>query len=609
MLHILGSTGLGIVLSWLVYTKSESWSQCRCRPSESCWPPEKQWDLLNKSMDFNLIQLKPIGSVCYEPDLNHLACEEVMRLSKDSGWRAAQPGALQDWVWEAGQSDEEACPLGSQMANHTSCHQGRIPLYSAMVNSAKHVQEAVLFAYQHNLRLTIRNTGHDLAGRSGSANSLQINTHLLQDTQFHKDFQLHSSRKSLGPAVSIGAGVMMGDLYARAAAKGYIPVGGDCPTVGAAGGFLQGGGVSDFLSLHHGLAVDNVLEFEVVTASGELVLANSIQNPDLFWALRGGGGGTFGVVTRATVRVFTDVPVVVAELGFRRPHSHADWSQTLALFFTILQSLNRENVGGQLVIAVLPEQTIQASLKMFFLNQTETLKVDQRMQPFVNELNHIERQATYKSTEFSTLSSNYRQVPDVHTDNDYGVLGSTVAISNQLFNASEGPAHVAQALARLPLSSGDLLFTSNLGGRTTENGNLVNTSMHPAWRASAQLINFVRPVDPSSKGRADALHNLNNIHMPLLYAIDPGFRLSYRNVGDPSEKDFQQVYWGKNYARLSQVKRTWDRNGLMFSKLGVGSEEWDSEGMCRVQPAFMRWAANGLQKLAHVVHFLYNRSG
>ena len=67
--------------------------------------------------------------------------------------------------------------------------------------------------------------------------------------------------------MSVEAGVMMGDLYGRSAQNGYIVVGGDCPTVGVAGGFLQGGGVSDFLSLHHGLAVDNALELEVVTAS------------------------------------------------------------------------------------------------------------------------------------------------------------------------------------------------------------------------------------------------------------------------------------------------------------------------------------------------------
>jgi FAD/FMN-containing dehydrogenases len=136
-----------------------------------------------------------------------------------------------------------------------------------MVSSAKHVQDAVMFAKRHNLRLIVRNTGHDLAGRSSSPNALQIHTNRLQGVHFHENFQLHRSERSVGPAVSVEAGVMMGDLYAKSAQNGYIVVGGDCPTVGVAGGFLQGGGVSDFLSLHHGLAVDNALEFEVVTAS------------------------------------------------------------------------------------------------------------------------------------------------------------------------------------------------------------------------------------------------------------------------------------------------------------------------------------------------------
>lgn len=175
-------------------------------------------------------------------------------------------GALQDWVWEAGRSVAETCPLGSQMINHTSCHQGRIPLYSAAVNSTQQIQKVVLFAKRHRLRLTIRNTGHDLAGRSSAANSLQIHTHRLKWTQFHKDFRLNGSEESFGPAVSVGAGVQMGELYAKAAEMGYIIVGGDCPTVGVIGGFLQGGGVSDFLSFQYGLAVDNVLEFEVVTS-------------------------------------------------------------------------------------------------------------------------------------------------------------------------------------------------------------------------------------------------------------------------------------------------------------------------------------------------------
>jgi FAD/FMN-containing dehydrogenase len=99
----------------------------------------------------------------------------------------------------------------------------------------------------------------------------------MQGVQFNDNFQPRGSQISVGPAVSVEAGVLMGDLYAKSAQNGYIVVGGDCPTVGVAGGFLQGGGVSDFLSLHHGLAVDNALEFEVVTASVSIPEPNFIK--------------------------------------------------------------------------------------------------------------------------------------------------------------------------------------------------------------------------------------------------------------------------------------------------------------------------------------------
>jgi hypothetical protein len=290
------------------------------------------------------------------------------------------------------------------------------------------------------------------------------------------------------------------------------------------------------------------------------------------------------------MRVFPDVPAVVAELGVQTSHSHGNCSRSLAVFFNILQRLNRENIGGQLVMTVLSEHSIEVKLKMFFLNQTKTAIVNQRMQPFVEDMTRIETDVTYESTSLSKLSMNYRKVPDIHTNNDYGIIGSSVAISNKLFNSSNGPARVAEALVQLPKRPGDLIFTSNLGGQVMKNGELMETSMHPDWRHAAQLINFVRPVESTKDGKMEALQNLSNILMPLLYAVDPGFRLSYRNVGDPNEKNFQQVYWGQSYTRLSQLKRQWDPQGLFVSKLGVGSEEWDSEGMCRTrQRSWTKW--------------------
>jgi len=93
------------------------------------------------------------------------------------------------------------------------------------------------------------------------------------------------------------AGDQWTDVYKVADAQNILIVGGNAQSVGAAGGYSQGGGHSS-LSPRFGLAADNILEVDVVIANGTLLTANNCTNKDLFWAIRGGGGGTFGIVTR-----------------------------------------------------------------------------------------------------------------------------------------------------------------------------------------------------------------------------------------------------------------------------------------------------------------------
>lgn len=89
---LLSTAVLGIALSWLACSWLKPMPQCRCRPWEPCWPSGEEWSALNQSIEYNLARLMPIASVCYAPLFNQTACEEVIRLSKDSGWRASQPG-------------------------------------------------------------------------------------------------------------------------------------------------------------------------------------------------------------------------------------------------------------------------------------------------------------------------------------------------------------------------------------------------------------------------------------------------------------------------------------------------------------------------------------
>jgi FAD/FMN-containing dehydrogenase len=142
-------------------------------------------------------------------------------------------------------------------------------------------------ARENNVRLNIRSTGHDFLGRSISPGSLSIWVHHFDSIEFHDDeFQLAGSDTVIsGGAVTVGGGATMYNLYKATDKRGSVVVGGGCRTV-SVGGFVPGGG-HGLLTTDFGLAADNVLQVEVVTPDGEILIANEDQNSDLFWAIRG----------------------------------------------------------------------------------------------------------------------------------------------------------------------------------------------------------------------------------------------------------------------------------------------------------------------------------
>ncbi|KFY74375.1 hypothetical protein V498_09987, partial [Pseudogymnoascus sp. VKM F-4517 (FW-2822)] len=105
---------------------------------------------------------------------------------------------------------------------------------------------------------------------------------------------------------------------------------------------------------------------------GELVTANAFQNQDLFWALRGGGGGTFGVVTEATIRVFPDDPTVVSTVSISLPSSSEGLFFTTAVtgLLTVLQTLNKEGHPGQLRVYPSVDGFRKTDLMLYFTNTT-----------------------------------------------------------------------------------------------------------------------------------------------------------------------------------------------------------------------------------------------
>jgi FAD/FMN-containing dehydrogenase len=115
--------------------------------------------------------------------------------------------------------------------------------------------------------------------------------------------------------VTFGVGMSTGDLNDALDSHGLFTMGAAHGEVTVAGGYGQTGGHGPFTNTY-GLAVDQWKEFKVVTTDGKLVVANSQVNPDLFWALRGGGGSTFGVVIEATAKAFATPKIVQSAFAF-----------------------------------------------------------------------------------------------------------------------------------------------------------------------------------------------------------------------------------------------------------------------------------------------------
>ncbi|KAH8599570.1 histidine-specific methyltransferase [Bisporella sp. PMI_857] len=271
-----------------------------------------------------------------------------------------------------------------------------------------------------------------------------------------------------------------------------------------------------------GLAVDNVLEFQVVMAN-ESFTANKYLNPDLFWLSKEVGEVHFGVVTQSQSDPTEIKQKEYIWSVYPPPFSFLATTSKLDL---ILREHQRYRICG---------------------------KAAESIYVIYDERSGISY--TLKSKFQSQISSELRKSSDIYLEN-HGILSGSMLVSSQLFNSHAGPLQMSNALARVPMRFNDILFTSNLGGRVIENKELVDVAMHPAWRSSAQLITFVRNVETSIDGKLLALEELTKKQMPMIYSMErPSHKVSYFNLADPNQRDFWRIYWGKeNYKRLLGIK-------------------------------------------------------
>ncbi|KAK4032835.1 6-hydroxy-D-nicotine oxidase [Parachaetomium inaequale] len=161
--------------------------------------------------------------------------------------------------------------------NSGNCTRGGFPVYAVNVSNVGQIQLAVNFARNANLRLVIKNTGHCYLGKSSGAGALSIWTHNLKNLEYYPHLEIPGYS---GPAMKVGAGVTVREVYAEADRNDVSALGGICESVGYAGGYIAGGGHTPLSGLY-GMAADHVMALEVVTADGRFITASPSENTDL----------------------------------------------------------------------------------------------------------------------------------------------------------------------------------------------------------------------------------------------------------------------------------------------------------------------------------------
>lgn len=221
----------------------------------------------------------------------------------------------------------------------------RRPAVVAQCASEADVSRALALARDRELEVAVRGGGHSVAGMSASDGGVVVDLRRM-------------SRVTVDPgsrSARVGGGAVMSDLDRATQPHALATTGGRVSTTGV-GGFTLGGG-SGWLERRFGLACDNLLAADVVTADGETVRASEDENPELFWALHG-GGGNFGVVTSLTLRLH-ELPSMSMVLLLFRPDSGPDVVRT---YRDVMESAPDEAGGACIYITGPPEEWVPAEL-------------------------------------------------------------------------------------------------------------------------------------------------------------------------------------------------------------------------------------------------------
>ncbi len=593
--RLLGTlAGLPLATRLAGHAAAETKPQARVRLGDPAWPSEASWDQLDRDVEGRLIKVRSPLADCIggTPDA---ACEQLFKELKNPYYLGDEVGLTQSLGWVGAWTSEPS-------------------VYAVATKTTRDVVAAINFARENNLRLVVKGGGHSYQGTSNAADSLLIWTRHMNAVTLHDAFVGAGCAGNAEPqsAVSIEPGAIWGHVYKQVMTNaGRYVQGGGCMTVGVVGLILGGGFGS--CSKAFGQAGASLIEAEVVTADGDVKIANTCTNSDLFWALKGGGGG-FGVVTRVTLRTHTLPEFMGGVFATIKASSDEAYRRLIAKSLEFYaQSLFNPHwgeqfgfgPGGVLSIAMvhqgLDQHEAEATWRPFFdwvSASGQDFSIVSAPRIVSEPARRFWDPVSLKTVPGLVIADDRPSAP---ADNIF--WGSNLGEAGLVWHAYQSawlPQSLLEDHQRKRLADAlfaaakhwgvSLHFNKGLAGATAEAiAAAHDTAMNPAVvDAFALVISGAGepPAYPNVPGHEPDVAVARREAEAVTAAMDE-FRKLLPRVGsyvwetDYFQPHWQEAFWGENYDRLLSVKGKYDPDGLFFLHHGVGSEDWSGDGFTR----------------------------
>ncbi|KNG51298.1 isoamyl alcohol oxidase [Stemphylium lycopersici] len=595
---------------------------CRSNPSSASWPSTSEWASLNATIHGSLIRTVPSAASCWPSNTTSfdspISCDAANEGWSSGIWHSTRPESIDYPIWA-----NNSC-LPDEVGSYTpeqGCSIGGMPQYIVNATAEVDVARAMKWAADRNIRVVVKGTGHDLNGRatmademrdsrSSGAFSLSIWTrnfrHLARDTNWSVPNNGSCNTTTTEDVFVVGSGQQWGNVLTEATKHGRVVTTGQDPSVGL-GGYIQGGGHGPLASTY-GLASSQVLQMRVATTTGHVLVANEVENTDLFWALRGGGAGQYGVVTEYVIKHFPAPSNVIMGTVVIKPNGSANASMkaswdAVASWLGHLPDFMDAGLAGAATVAVgttaskfFPDMDtsngpftgIALNQVFWAFNSTED-DLEALVQPVLNNLQ--EKFGNDNSTLSLSISTstfdNYTSFFSVISGSE--VAGGESLASSRLLGRAElvdtphtdVVSYLRTAMASQDESAGNYATIGLSGGP-----GVINTpekhwgALLPAWRnAYLHFIATGATVDSVAAGSAkrglqSAAAWQNEVKEPNWRKWSPNSG-AYMNEANPYNDDFQNAFYGAGYNKLKEIKAKYDPTESLYVLSGVGTEKWD----------------------------------